>query len=71
MREAVSHWPGRVFLAVALACTAALASGAWLFQGDDTFVFGWMPLPFAAGIAYTAVMLVATWVYMFRDGPYR
>ena len=59
------------FLAVAFAATAGLGSGAWLFQGDSTLVFGWMPLPFAAGIAYAAVMLASVWIYMFRFWPYR
>lgn len=71
MREVISHWPGRALLALMALATLGLLSGAWLFQGNDYFVFGWMPLPFAAGLAYTGVLLAAVWAYMFRFWPYR
>ncbi len=70
MREILSHRPGRVFAAVLLLSTAGLVSGVW-FLDRGVVVLGWLPLPFALGIAFTAVWLAACAVYLFRFWPYR
>lgn len=70
MREVFQHWPGRLLLAFLALCTTALLGAAWTFE-RGIVVLGWMPLPFALGIAFTALALVASGVYLFRYWPYR
>jgi hypothetical protein len=70
MREIARHGIGRVFLAVlALSVIAMLAAPA-LF-GQPRLYCGWMPLPFAIGVVFLLVWLVAYLVYFFGYWPFR
>jgi hypothetical protein len=70
MREVLAHTPGRIFAAVLLLSTAGLVAGAW-FLDRGILVLGWMPLPFALGLAFVAVWLAACSAYLFKYWPYR
>lgn len=70
MREVLSHGPGRILLAFLAACAVAFLAAAWSFH-HKVIVFGFMPLPFAVGIAFVALALVAVSLYLFKFWPYR
>ena len=70
MREIMRHGPGRVFLAVLfVAVVAMLYIPKYFF--DPHIYFGWMTLPFVAGVVFMLVLLVAYLIYFFRYWPYR
>jgi hypothetical protein len=70
MREVLSHRAGKIFMAFLALCGVGFLSAAWSFH-KGIVVLGWMPLPFALGIAFVALALVAVVTYMFKFWPYR
>ena len=66
----MSHTVGKAFLGFLGLCAVGFLAAAWTFH-KGIIVFGWMPLPFALGIGFVALCLVATAIYMFRFWPYR
>jgi len=70
MREVLAHGPGKVFVAFLALGMIGLIAASWTFH-KGIVVLGWLPLPFALGILFTALALTAVGVYMFRFWPYR
>ena len=70
MREMIQHTPGRVFLGVlALSVLGMLYVPAYFVE--PRLYFGWMTLPFLAGLVFLAVWLVAYLIYFFGYWPFR
>ncbi|MBD3391845.1 MAG: hypothetical protein GF418_07295 [Chitinivibrionales bacterium] len=70
MREIVGHTAGKIFLLVLLVSVVAMFLVPQYFY-EPRLVFGWVPLPFAAGIAFLCVWLVAYLIYFFFYWPFR
>ena len=70
MREILSHRPGRIFVLI-LALTVLGLFGITPLFSRPLMIMGWMSLPFAAGIVFVLIWLVAYLVYFFRYWPFR
>ena len=70
MREILGHWPGRFFLLVLVLAVVGLFAVTPLFS-RPTIIAGWITLPFAAGIIFLLVRLLAYLVYFFKYWPFR
>lgn len=70
MREIFRHRPGRIFLIVLLISIIGIL---WIpkYFFEPYIFFGWMPLPFLAGIIFALVWLVAYLIYFFKYWPFR
>ena len=77
MLEMRSHKPGKIFLAVLLLSIIVMmvVVGMGFMEtpegADPILVFGWITMPFAAGIVFILVWLVAYMIYFFKFWPYR
>ena len=70
MRESMRHGPGRVFLALLIATVAVVFAAPLVFR-DAEPLFGFVPLPFAAGLIIIVVLLPSYLVYFKRYWPFR
>nr|HID60198.1 hypothetical protein [Desulfobacterales bacterium] len=70
MREIMNHRPGKIFLLVLLLATLSLLATT-PFLTIPVVLVGWITLPFAAGIAFILVWLMAYLIYFFRYWPFR
>jgi hypothetical protein len=70
MREIFRHNPGRIFLIVLLLSVIGILWVPKYFFKPHIF-FGWLPLPFLAGIIFVLVWLVAYLIYFFKYWPFR
>ena len=70
MREIISHKPGKIFLLLLLATILVMFYMPKFFFKPH-LVFGFLPLPFVAGIVFLLVWLVAYLVYFFQYWPFR
>jgi hypothetical protein len=70
MREMTRHWAGRVFLLVLALSSAGMLYMTRYFE-SQVLILGWMTLPFAAGLLYMLVLLLAYLIYFFGYWPFR
>lgn len=70
MREMFGHRPGRIFLFILFISTIGLIYVSRYFQ-KEILIFGWMTLPYLAGLAFVIIWIVAYLIYFFRYWPFR
>lgn len=70
MREILRHTPGRIFLIVLLLSVIGILWVPKYFFKPHIY-FGWLPLPFLAGILFVLVWLIAYLIYFFKYWPFR
>lgn len=70
MREIAQHKPGKWFLIVLLLSIIGMLYVVKYFD-RGIVLFGWVTLPFFAGIIFVLVWLIAYLIYFFKFWPYR
>jgi hypothetical protein len=70
MREIFGHTPGKVFLLVLLASVIVMFYVPKFFFAPH-LLFGFLPLPFVAGVVFLSVWLIAYLIYFFKYWPFR
>ncbi len=65
MREIFRHNPGRIFLVILLLSVISILWVPKYFFKPHIF-FGWLPLPFLAGIIFVLVWLLAYLIYLTK-----
>ncbi len=70
MREIINHTPGRVFLLILVLSLLGLIYVIRYF-GKPVLVFGWITLPYLAGIVFVVIWCIAYLIYFFKFWPYR
>jgi len=70
LREILSHRHGRVFVLVLFLAVVGLFAMTPFFHNPIT-LWGWVSLPFASGIVFLAVWLIAYLIYFFKYWPFR